>query len=263
VSDDIPMPTVDKNPGLADTLKQKVEKPAIDEVQIDLNGTWGLTNYFDTILKHRELAKYRVQQPAWFGILLEIENNSLETFGSIGNEQILADTLNDTLCHIFSRVAGKWDLVVEGPYLKLTQVPDLSYTDPTTYIYRKRDDLKFSKDRSAARYYVINDAITDYFNQHLFEGSYVNVATGNKVAFGKKRQLSGIEGFTTYPVRNYFGTYHPFDNHDVITFEGKDPNSFKFYNWVFSADTLTLVPFETEDGENYRLSSQKTILKKQ
>ena len=57
----------------------------ITQAKFELNGTWGLTNYFDTIIANKELAKYRSIRPTWFAILLQIENDSLKNFGSIEN----------------------------------------------------------------------------------------------------------------------------------------------------------------------------------
>jgi len=40
-----------------------------EEPKPNLNGVWGLTNYLDTIVQNKEVAKYRLQAPSWFGIL--------------------------------------------------------------------------------------------------------------------------------------------------------------------------------------------------
>ena len=58
----------------------------VTESEIYIDGIWGLTNYFDTIVTHRELAKYRMQPPTWFGILLDIRDNQIISYGSICND---------------------------------------------------------------------------------------------------------------------------------------------------------------------------------
>ena len=81
----------------------------------DLNGTWGLTNYFDTIITHKELAKYRMQTPTWFAILIKIEADSLESFGSIEWAKYPLNITSDTLATLSSDVSGyNWYLIKKG-----------------------------------------------------------------------------------------------------------------------------------------------------
>ena len=111
----------------------------IDQTAFDLNGTWGLTNYFDTITANKKLAKYRLQPPTWFAILLEIENDSLTAFGSINNDQYLIGRVNDTLTTLTPKISGdKWFLILKEPELKLIQYPNSERIDSTIYTYRKK-----------------------------------------------------------------------------------------------------------------------------
>ncbi|MEN7550808.1 hypothetical protein AAG747_23000 [Rapidithrix thailandica] len=227
----------------------------ITKSEFDLNGTWGLTNYFDTIIESKELAKYRLQSPTWFAILLEIENDSLKSFGSIVNDQYLIKRATDTLTTLMSNVSGdKWFLVLKEPELKLIQYPNSERVDSIVYTFRKRDDLsyfsKFNKD-----FFIIGNNVIDYFNKQLFEGKYINTGTNKEIVFGENGQLIGIDGFDSYEVRNYFGTLHMHRNLDVITFKNKHNNKYKQYNWVFSDDELLLTEFVYEkvtyDGKTY------------
>ena len=56
--------------------------------------------------------------------------------------------------------------------------------------------------------YDFGNSITDYFNEQLFQGKYINKETEKEVVFGENRQLTGIKDFSSYEVRNYFGTLH-------------------------------------------------------
>jgi len=243
----------------------------IDKTELDLNGTWGLTNYFDTITANKELAKYRLQTPTWFAILLEIENDSLTAFGSINNDQYLIERMNDTLTTLTPNISGdKWFLILKEPELKLIQYPNSERIDSTIYTFRKRDDLNyFSEDNKD--FFVIGNNVTDYFNKQLFEAKYINTKSNSEVIFGKNGQLTGIEGFDSYEVRNYFGTLHMHKNLDVITFKNKQNNEYKQYNWVFSDDELLLTEFVYEkvtfegityDGDYLILGKEKIKLKK-
>jgi hypothetical protein len=250
----------------------KEKASTITEEEFNLNGTWALTNYFDTIIENKELAKYRLQTPTWFAILLEIKNDSLKSYGSIDNNQYLIEKTNDTLTTLTSNVSGdKWYLIVREPELKLIQYSNSERVDSTIYTFRKRDDLnyftKVNKD-----FFIIGNNVTDYFNRHLFEGKYINKKSQKEVVFGGNGQLRGIDGFDSYEVRNYFGTLHMHKNLDVITFMNKGNNEYKQYNWIFSDDELLLTEFvyekvtynnETYDGDYLILGKKKIKLKNQ
>src|SRR5690554_2257029 len=179
--------TDSKDSGITDSVN-------ITQDEFDLNGTWGLTNYFDTILTKKELAKYRLQTPTWFAILLEIDNDSLKSFGSIDNDHYLINRANDTLTTLTSNVSGdKWFIILKEPELKLIQHPNSERVDSTIYTFRKRDDLNyFTKD--SKDFFVIANNVTDYFNEQLFEGKYINSTTNKEVIFGENGQVFGING---------------------------------------------------------------------
>jgi hypothetical protein len=59
----------------------ELEKPQSNKTE--LNGVWALNNYFDKILADKQIAKYRIQPPTWFAILLEIKKDSIKSYGSI------------------------------------------------------------------------------------------------------------------------------------------------------------------------------------
>lgn len=256
--------TDSKDSGITDSVN-------ITQDEFDLNGTWGLTNYFDTILTKKELAKYRLQTPTWFAILLEIDNDSLKSFGSIDNDHYLINRANDTLTTLTSNVSGdKWFIILKEPELKLIQHPNSERVDSTIYTFRKRDDLNyFTKDNKD--FFVIANNVTDYFNEQLFEGKYINSTTNKEVIFGENGQLFGINGFDSYEVRNYFGTLHMHKNLDVITFKNNENKNYKQYNWVFSGNELLLTEFiyekvmyegKTYGGDYLILGKEKIKLKK-
>jgi hypothetical protein len=209
----------------------------------DLNGAWGLTNYFDTIVANKQLAKYRMQTPTWFAILIKIDTDSLECFGSIERAKYPLNRTNDTLAALSSYVTGvDWYLVKKGIELQLIPATNEEDTDSTIYIFSKRDDLNSC---FQGGFYGIN--VTPYFNDLLFKGKYINVETKQEVVFADNGKLIGIDGFNTYEVRDYFGTLHPHNNLDVITFSNFGNNyESKQYNWVFSENELILTEFVPE-----------------
>lgn len=247
----------------------KLEEISIEISRFDIDGTWALTNYFDTIIENRELAKNRLQDPTWFAVLLEIDGDSLKNFGSIERGDYLLKRTSDTIANLISNVSGdKWFLIVDEPELRLIQYSDSKRIDSTVYTFRKRDELNyFTKEN--LDFFIIGNNVTDFFNKHLFEGEYIDKKLETKVVFEKNGQLSGVIGFDSYEVRNYFGTLHMHNNLDVITFRNKKNNSYKEYNWVFSDNELVLTEFvpemvlydgKTYDGENLILGKKKITL---
>jgi len=243
---------------------RNLENKSVNEYE----GVWGLTNYLDTIVANKQLAKYRIQSPTWSAILLEFKNDSLKAYGSISNKKFLVNTKKDTLTTITSNVTGeKWWLIKNNNNLKLVQYSDSKRKDTTTYIYRKREDLN-SWTRQNVDFSKIGNNVTKYFNRNIFAGNYINGT--QEVIFSSNGQLSGINGFNTFEVRNYFGTLHPHKNLDVVTLKNEDNNRFKQYNWVFKNDTLTLTDFvrekvmyngETYDGDDLVLGQESITLK--
>jgi len=200
---------------------KKIEKPIEvqkKEIQPLVKEIWGLTNYLDTIIEKKELAKYRLQAPSWFGILLEISKDSIISYGSIVEINDKLYKSNDTL-YKFESFAKKWLLLKKNENLILKQLPNQKTKfDSTIYVYRKRKDLNFllkNKDES----HKISTNITNYFNKELLSGDYISQKTKRKVEFSKNGGLKGFKNFTQFQVRNYFGTHHPHRNLDVIFFK--------------------------------------------
>lgn len=211
------------------------------ETAIDLNGIWALTNYFDTIIENRELAKFRLQSPTCFGIVLQINNDSLTSYGSIVEIEKQLNLKSDTLA-MFDSFGGKWNLVKGEELLLLRQSPSQMKKDTTRYIYSKRNDLAFIT-QNMDRIHKIGSNVTKYFNDKLFAGSYLNIMENKKVVFKPDGILIGFKKYDTYKVRNYFGTLHPHKNLDVITFSNSTAREFKQYNWKFKNGQLILTEF--------------------
>ncbi len=216
----------------------------INQTVFDLNGTWGLTNYFDTIIVNKALAKFRLQPPTWFGIVLQINNDSLISYGSLVEIEKQLNLKSDTLV-IFDSYGGRWDLIKREELLLLRQSPNQNKKDTTLYIYSKRNDLAFIT-QNMDRFNKIGNNVTKYFNEKLFAGSYQNTKGNKDVIFKSDGELVGFEKYDTYQVRNYFGTLHPHKNLDVITFSNSTTKESKQYNWKFKNEQLTLTEFIRE-----------------
>ncbi|MDF1699330.1 MAG: hypothetical protein P1U56_25985 [Saprospiraceae bacterium] len=210
----------------------------------DLIGTWGLSNYLDSIVATKEVAKYRLQSPSWFGILIEIEEDSIKTNGSIIEIETKLLNKKDTLA-IFDSWVGKWMLLKKQKNLILKQFPNQENIDSSIYTYNRRDDLKEMTEHLDS-VNNFSSSMTKYLNKEIISGTYLNLKTTTKVVFLENGKLNGIGNFTEFEVRNYFGTLHPHKNLDVLFLINETEDLVQHYNWRFEDNNLVLTKFENE-----------------
>ncbi len=232
-----------------------------------LTGIWGLTHYFDTILAHREIAAYRTQPPTWFALLLTIEGDSITSHGSIIDRKKRIDMQGDTV-HQYDTYGGPWALVKAGEELHLVQQPGAERPDSTIYRYRRREDLRWMTE-NLDKVHKTSSHVTQYFNEELLAGTYQLNDSEKLVTFYPSGDLTGIEGIASFAVDNYFGTSHPFNNLDILTFYPANKGQPEWYNWVFEGQKLTLTEMVREkvvhngkqvEGDNFELGTKQLTL---
>ena len=221
----------------------------------ELDGVWGLNSYMDSIITYKSVAKYRMQVPAWFGILLAFKEDSVTAYGSLGGEKAKLNYSSDTLTKL--KKHGDWYLIYQKPNIWV--IAGQKQQDTAKYYYRRRDDLSFMTKNSDGR--LIRTPITLYFNQKLIAGTYQNLSNSSKIEFKTNGEVEGLGNFKNYQIRDYFGTFHSFENLDVLFLEGDSLTN--CWNWKFNQNTLELTKFELNDNQtHYHLSNQKIYLKK-
>lgn len=218
----------------------------------NLDGVYGLSIYFDSIFKHKSIAKFRMEHVNWCAHLIEIKNDSVWTYGSILHSKHKIDTISDTLCEI-KGIRSKVFLVKENNELKLLK-------DSTFYPFRRRDDLCFLLDTLAGNFHPTNYSIRKLFNDSLIVGSYL--LDGKMIEFKPDRVIKFWNKYERYDIKNYYGTSHRFGNDDIIwlTKYGKKDT----YKWELTEDKLILTRYILESPtvvQNY-LSDDKIILHK-
>lgn len=241
--------------------KESVELKNTQSNNVELNGIWGLNNYFDQILADKQVAKHRMQLPTWFAILLEIKNDSLKSYGSIIEMNYKLNYESDTLV-VFNSFVGKYALFKKNNELILKQFPNQENTDSVNYVFSKRNDLKKLLENQD-RVHKISSSVTQYFNETLIAGTYENGKDRKNVIFKKNGSVENFDGFDKYEVRNYFGTSHPHKNMDVLTFTNSTNNEYKQFNWKFVNDKLILSEFirDTKDDYHFLLGEYSIELK--
>jgi hypothetical protein len=221
-----------------------------DKIQKDifLEGTWGMTNYFDTIVKYKEINKFRLQKATWFAILLEFKNDSLYTYGSIDENTCKFEVINDTISKLHGKIGNQNDywLVKRDSLLVLSQINRKHLKDSIIYTFRKRRDLNNLVNNDLTRF-KISQGVTDYFNKEILSGTYYQYFSTKKMSFSKNGEVINWSKFHSYEIDNYFGTSHPFGNLDVVTLSHSKKNKQNYYSWKFQCDSLVLTELKREE----------------
>ncbi|MDQ3111831.1 MAG: hypothetical protein M3R17_18235 [Bacteroidota bacterium] len=243
-----------------DTLKTIVPAPA----DFDAEGFWVMTNYFDSIIKNKTVTGYRKLFASWFAIAIEIKGDSIKAFGSIiTNKKFSVMNSNSDTLFVFGKTArGEYALYKNytSGRLELVQTGnEKDEQDSIKYIFENRPDLRYLIENSENEGFSKN--ITSYFNEHLLAGAYL--AEVKAVTFLSNGIVTGFQNYTTYEVRNYFGTSHPFKNRDVVILKGKGVED--YWEWKFENDTLVLTKMSVDwhVTDDYDLTNESYRLKKQ
>lgn len=248
-------------------LTSKGAKGTIPRNTFELQGVWGLTNYLDSIVSTKQIAKHRLLPPTWSAFLLDFSEDSLQTFGSITLEKMAINNKSDTIALLSSEVSGeRWWLIKDTPYLTLTSHSSNSRIDNTKYIYRKRKDLNNLLIENGIQ---LENNIIQFFNSQLIKGGYMNTQTKDTIHFNNDKPMT--KNNYHYNIRSYFGTYHPYKNLDVLYLRNDSTVRFKEYNWIFNQDTLLLTNFTPEPiilkdttvlGDDFILGHEGLVFKK-
>jgi len=251
------------NPDSKQVNDIKQEMVLTPQDNFSLNGLWAMPNYVDSVLEYKTISKYRMQWPTWFAILIEIDNDTLRSYGSILDNETLFDPKSDTLNVFEKTVTGQWTLTLNEKTNKLelrNSDSNREQIDTNVYVFEKRPDLDFLLD-TLDRVHYTSTNFTNYFHDQLFAGTYEIVGTGKRVTFSSNGQVKGFQDFHKYTVDNYFGTLHPYNNLDNITFNRQLPENsneidWELFKWEFQGDTLILTQFNWElfnyQGRNVR-----------
>lgn len=217
---------------------------------VSLDGLWVLSNYMDSILAYRTVARYRRLPPAWHAILIRIEGDSLQAYGSIQDLRIPLGSLDHDTLALFDKrcIAGpSWlSYNASKDRIELRRI-NPSRPDSQVYSYRRSPELRHLLD-SLSGSHLTRNSMTRFFSQQLLAGVYEGLSPdsfkGRKIHFHKQGKVD-FGSFNYYYVRSYFGTLHLYGEEDVLYFENKK-GSYQIlgqYNWRFRGDTLILRSF--------------------
>jgi hypothetical protein len=242
-----------------------IDQPDTSKVSqvIDLNGTWVMTNYLDSILKYKSIAKYRMLPASWFAIIIEIENDSIRTYGSIYDNSFVAVSKTDTICIIDRTLSGLYSLtyIETTGNLELKQINTKNRkVDSVTYMYQKRTDLEFLTN-NLDKVHKTGSNFTKYFNKNLVAGQY-NLYR-KVVRFLEDDRVENFQNYKEYQVGNYFGTYHPFQDRDILILTSND-GEVDYWEWKIISNNLILtkLTIDWKKSDDYELTKETYKLTK-
>lgn len=231
-------------------LDEKSADATIDSVYNEMVGVWGMTNYFDTIIKNKSVAGYRGQVLTWSTIIINIRNDSIFTYGSIFKNKTAFNysVKNSLISDIIKFTDCNYRVKYDKPFIVATIIDSCFSKDTIKYVFRKRKDLdRLINLRDDVN--TLKSEVTDYFNENILAGTYLSSVNNEKVVLGKNGQISGFKNFDKYRVGIYFGTFHPFNNLDVLILNDSSSEDEDYFTWKFTNNGLVLRPFITHpDG---------------
>ncbi len=219
----------------------------------DLNGVWIMTNYLDSILENKTIAKFRLQPATWFAIIIEIKNDSIRTFGSIHDTDFSPIQFGtDSLITLKNSLTGDYSFKMN---LK-TGILEMKSNgnDSVNYSFKKRNDLKFLTE-NLDKIHKTSTNFTNYFNEKIIAKKYI--LNQKEINFAADGQLENFLGYKSYQVKNYFGTSHPFKNLDVLILK-KEDGTIDYWNWYFEHENLILTKLfcDFKSTDKYELTKE-------
>lgn len=226
------------------------------------NGNWELVQYFDSISVNKTIAKFRLQEPTWYAILLRIEDESIYSNGSIYDLKGKIDQCADTIWKFNDYDEGSWSLQRKDSFLILNKYKSSGFPDTIAYVYQPSKTIP---DRLVERIIGFRDLsliVTNHFNRSILSGKYKQKQNKKPIRFLPYGHVIGLNNYSKYEINDYFGTHHPFNNLDMVVLSDEKGNS-DYFHWQFNGNKLTLTMFKRNTkglAEDFILSGYKIEL---
>ncbi len=217
-----------------------------------LQGEWILSEYIDSIYQNKKVAKYRGLRAAQGAILLDIEEDTIHTFGSVYHHskypiQLKGDTFAITEnmnCKLFLKDSTQVKINCEDGVFHYKR-PD-RWADKVL-VHSSPERIKKK----------LPEVIQVYANSFLFNKKYKDIKSGKTVEFAFPRHMKGLNKWTHFRVNTFQGTLHPI-NHDWVEFRNK--NESKIYGFETSGDTVKLKHMNTNDDKWFLEKNKEDIV---
>jgi len=204
--------------------------------RIDLNGSYGMVNYFSPVKKHVGYAE---------PFLLEVQDSAAFMYGSVlmRGAQVKLKRTGDTLqifkgCKFYK---SSNDFILETTRDGKTRFEKFRKYEGLNEIIANRE--------------VAIDKLTAFLNRSLIAGKYK--LNGEVVEFKADGTVTGLPHFKSYTILPRRGTLKYYDNCIIVT----DDNEAWKYEFTDDMFQLTRYSDKRDEWEMYILSNEKIILK--
>ncbi len=239
------------------SCKKKEITKTIDTSAIQ--GEWILSEYMDSIMENKSVAKHRMNPAAQGSILLQIIGDTIHNYGSVYYHGINKLELNgDTILNGTKHTSCKYFIC--GDKLCVTDC----YKDKNIYHYRRLKDIesKILEGRNPRNIEKnLSEVIMAKFNRFFYNKRFRDLENNKIYEFGFPYHISGWNNFKYFEVNKYWGTLHPFNNKDILAVKNKTES--EYWNFKFQGDTIYLRKMILpKTSDNYELSGKsKTLIK--
>jgi hypothetical protein len=244
------------------TVEQEVKKEdSLSILKLQNQGIWVLSNYFDSVVIEKSIAKFRMNNINWSSLLLNFDNDTLRIYGSIYKQKIFIDYSGDTLP--FKRIYENdlWSIILANDE---TIIKSFKKENPEQkYIYRRMNEVEKQYIKiDENNWFSIDKGVEELFNVVLISGKYL-YKKNDTIAFEKNGQIKNFKNYTNFEIDNYFGTNHYFGNLDNIALISE--NSRETWNWKFIDNILILNKIKPKNDDyekGFYLTNEIIKLKK-
>ncbi len=237
----------------------------------ELDGFWILTDYFDSIIKDKAIAKHSQYPISGEMMSFIIQNDSLFSKGIIMRSfktKIILE--NDTLKQIRYPYTfyynSKLDQIEATP-LNLEERSYFRRTDKEKYTFRRVNEKRLIDILQIKS----NEGFHQLFIDSLIAGEYKSIDNGKKLKLTNKYSMNGFKKYNKFEIHDYLEVrefdefeINPFNGYDAIAFREHKGNysekdipkwvKIKVFNWKFTGDTLTLTEMKDTRRSNARYS---------
>ena len=231
----------------------------------DIDGYYILSEYYDSIMIDKAIAKNSIHKISWTMFAIKIENDSIRALGLVYPEtKYSINKIKDTLL-LFSDF-GEWNLFLDKKTGNILANQTKPYGDEpivkTSYHFRKVKEAGLINLLKKNNAFEIRQGLTQLFSDSLLVGEYQRIGSriNERITFTTSSKIEGFKDFNTFHIHSYFGTYNPYNSNDAIFLESDDKK--EHYNWEINGDSLKLTKFLTDDNDEFYKSKKSVVYRK-
>lgn len=197
-------------------------------------GNWIMSNFIDSVYSEKRIAGLRRKNLVSHLLFMEIKNDSIYHNGLIINNTIKLIPINDTS---FKFQNGNNTFYYYEDNIITGNLPEDSSDE--VYLYRRMsqdEENHFinNKNLEQSKFWPVYNR---FFKDKLIVGKYLY--NGIEISLMPNDSVTGYKNYSFYDIHAYTGTFHPYQENDVIFFFDKKGDH-PAYSWKWKGNNLEL-----------------------